>query len=242
MKLFSERRELQVIKAVFFDLYQTLVRYEPPREELLAQALKDFGLVVKPETFQKPLAIADEFMYREIARFPFSQRSKEDKMALFAQHQAIVLKEVGIEASEKLIHGLLAKAQQFNLKLVLYDDVLPVLTDLKARRLVLGLISNVDRDITPLLNELEVASLLLVVVTSQNAGFNKPQPEIFQEALRQAAVKAPEAIYVGDQYQIDVVGANRAGLKGILLDRSNHLVGITDCPRIQSLTQVVNHL
>lgn len=231
-----------MIKAVFFDLYQTLVRYEPPREELQAKALKDLGIEVRPEVFRRPLVIADEFIYQELARSPFSQRSEKDKMALYARHQGILLKEAGIEASEQLILGLLGKMQQFDMKLVPFDDVVPALTDLKAQGLILGLISNVDRDITPLLNELGLASLLQVVVTSQNAGFNKPQPGIFQEALRRAGVRASEAIYVGDQYQIDVVGANQVGMKGVLLDRDDYFEDITDCPRLQSLTQVVAHL
>lgn len=231
-----------MIKAVFFDLYQTLVRYEPPREELLAEALRDFGIEVKPEVLQKPLVMADEFIYQEIARTPLSQRSREDKMALFARHQEMVLKEAGIETSKQLILGLLGKEQQFNLKLVLYDDVIPALTDLKARGLALGLISNVDRDIAPLLNQLGVASLLSFVVTSQNTGFNKPHPEIFREALKRARVPPAEAIYVGDQYQIDVVGANGVGMKGILLDRGNYFTETTDCRRLQSLVQVVGHL
>ncbi len=56
-----------MIKAVFFDLYHTLVRYDPPREELQAKVLKDFGIEVKPELFRRPLVIADEFIYQEIA-------------------------------------------------------------------------------------------------------------------------------------------------------------------------------
>jgi len=231
-----------MIKAVFFDLYHTLVRYEPPREELLARALKDFGSKVSPEVFRRPLVTADEFIYQEIARSPLGQRSAEDKMALYAKYQGIVLKEAGIEASEQLILGLLGKMQQFDMKLVLFDDVVTALTDLKGRGLILGLISNVDRDITPLLNKLGLASLLQVVVTSQNAGFNKPQPEIFQVALRQAGVQASEAIYIGDQYQIDIVGANKAGMKGVLLDRGDYFEEAADCPRLQSLTQVVEHL
>ncbi len=106
----------------------------------------------------------------------------------------------------------------------------------------MGLISNVDRDITPLCDELGLSSLLQVVVTSQNAGFNKPQPEIFREALRQAGVEPSEAIYVGDQYQIDVVGASEAGIKGVLLDRGDDFREVTDCPRIQNLTDVVKYL
>jgi len=92
------------------------------------------------------------------------------------------------------------------------------------------------------LNELGLASLLQVVVTSQDVGFNKPKPEIFQEALKRAKVWAAEAIYVGDQYQIDVVGAKKAGMEGVLLDRGGYFTEINDCPRIQSLTQLIEHL
>ncbi len=231
-----------MIKAVFFDLYHTLVRYEPPREELQARALKDFGIEVKPEVFRRPLVTADEFIYQEIARCSLSKRLEEDKMALYAQYQGIVLKEAGIEATERLILGLLGKMRQFDMKLVLFDDVVPALTALKGKGLTLGLISNIDRDITSLLDETGLPSLLDVVVTSQESGFNKPQPEIFQEALRRVGVQASEAIYVGDQYQVDVGGATGAGMKGVLLDRGDYFKEVTDSPRIQSLSQVVEHL
>ena len=80
-----------MIKAVFFDLYYTLVRYEPPQEELEAKALKDFGIDASPEVFHRPLVAANEYMYEEIARRPLSQRSKEETMALYTQYQSIVL-------------------------------------------------------------------------------------------------------------------------------------------------------
>jgi len=231
-----------MIKAVFFDLYHTLVRYDPPREELQAKVLKDFGIEVKPEIFRRPLVIADEFIFQEIARSPLSQRSEKDKIALYARYQGILLKEAGIEASEQLALGSLSKVRQLDKKLVLFDDVMPALTDLKGKGLILGLISNVERDILRLVDKLGLAPLLQVVMTSQDVGFNKPQPEIFHEALRQAGVQASEAIYIGDQYQIDVVGANKAGMKGVLLDRGDYFEETADCLRIQSLAQVVEHL
>ncbi len=232
-----------MIKAVFFDLYHTVVRYEPPREELQSLALKDFGIEASPEAFGRPFVMADEFIYQEIARCPLSQRSPEDRMALWAQYQKIVLGEAGIEAGEKLVLYLVGKMRQLNsVKLVLYDDVIPALTGLKEKGLTLGLISNVDRDIAPLLNELGLSSLLQVVVTSQEVGFNKPQPEIFQAALNRAGVTATEALYVGDQYQIDVVGANGAGIKGVLLDRGGYFEEVTDSPRIRSLGQIFDYL
>jgi putative hydrolase of the HAD superfamily len=231
-----------MVKAVFFDLYYTLVGYDPPQEEMEARALKDFGIDLSPEVFRRPLILANEFIHQEIARRPLRQRSTEEKMALYAQYQGVVLKEAGIRASEKLVLGLMGKMQQVKMKLVLYDDVVPALNDLKGKGLVLGLISNVEHDINPTLNELGLTSRLDVIVTSQESGFVKPRPEIFQEALRRAQVQPAEAVYVGDQYQIDVIGARGAGIKGILLDRGGYFVEIADCPRIGSLAELSGQL
>ena len=231
-----------MIKAVFFDFYNTLVGYDPPQEVLEAMALRDFGIEVNPEIFRRPLLIADEFIYGEHARLSIGKRSKDERIALYSQYHGIILKEAGIEASPELIAGVLGKLLKLDLKLVPFDDVMPALTRLKERRLVLGLISNVDRDIIPICQQLGLSAMLGVVVTSQDVGFNKPRPEIFLAALKQAGVKPAEAVYVGDQYQIDVVGAKGAGMVGILLDRHGYFEEITDCPKIRSLSEVSGHL
>jgi putative hydrolase of the HAD superfamily len=231
-----------MIKAVFFDLYHTLLGYDPPREELQARALKEFGFEVDAEALRRPLVVADEYIYREHARVSLGQRSKEEQMTVWAQYERILLREAGIEADDQLIMGLLGKMREFGLKQVLFDDVLPTLNELKKQGLILGLISNVDQDITSLLDNLGLTALLQVVVTSQDAGFNNPSPEIFQEAVKKAGVQANEALYVGDQYQIDVVGANKAGMKGILIDRIDYFTEVDDCPRLQNLMQILEYL
>jgi putative hydrolase of the HAD superfamily len=231
-----------MIKAIFFDLYYTLVRYEPPQEELEANALKEFGINADPDVFSRPMVVANEFIYQEIARRPLSKRSREETTALYAQFQRIVLEEAGIEADEKLVLGMLGKMQQFKTKLILFDDVAPALNELKSRGLILGLTSNVERDLAATINELGLPSWLDIVVTSLDAGFSKPQPEIFEEALRRAGLQPSQAIYVGDQYQIDCVGADRAGMKGILLDRGGYFNEITGCPRIRSLAELTAYL
>jgi putative hydrolase of the HAD superfamily len=227
-----------MIKAVFFDLYQTLVRYEPPREQIEAKVLKDLGIDVSPEALVRPIIAADEFIYNEIARRPLSARSQEEKYALYARYQAILLREAGIEHDQRVIPNLLAAMQQSRMDLVLFDDVAPTLTDLAAKGLILGLISNVEQDMTGTLTKLGLYAWLKIVVTSLDAGAGKPRPEIFQEALRQAGVKPSESIYVGDQYNVDIVGARGAGMKGILIDRGDYYQDITDCPRIRSLGEV----
>ena len=231
-----------MIKAVFFDLYHTLLGYDPPREELQAKALKELGIDVSPGDLRRPIVTADEYIYQEHSRASISQRSKEEQMAVWAEYERILLREAGIDAEERLIHGLLGKMQQFELKQVLFDDVLPTLHELKKRGLILGLISNVDKDITSLLSDLGLTEWLQVVVTSQEVGFTKPNPEIFLEAVKRAGIKPHEAIFVGDQYQIDAVAASRAGMKGILLDRIDYFAGVADCPRLRDLGQLVDYL
>ena len=231
-----------MIKAVFFDLYHTLVTYDPPQEELQAVALKELGVDVQPAALRGPIVAADEFIYNEIARRPLSHRSREEKLALYMQYQETVLREAAVPYDTKLVMGLLGKMQQTQMNLVLFDDVAPTLTELKKRGLIMGLISNIEQDIDETLTRLGLPSWLEIVVTSQDAGANKPQPEIFLEALKRAGVQPAEALYIGDQYQVDVLGANGAGMKGILLDRNDHYQRIKDCPRIQNLTEVLGLL
>lgn len=231
-----------MIKAVFFDLYHTLVQYEPPQEELEAKALQELGVSVTPEALRRPIVAADEFIYNEIAVRPLSYRSTEERIALYMQYQETALREAGIKYDQKLVMDLLGRMQQTKMNLVLFDDVAPAMTDLKNKGVILGLISNVEQDMTDTITRLGLPSWLDIVVTSQNAGANKPRPEIFQKALEQAGVQSSEAIYIGDQYKVDVVGANGAGMKGILLDRYGYYEDITDCPRIRSLGEVIKYL
>ena len=231
-----------MIKAVFFDLYHTLVTYDPPQEELEATALKELGVDVQPAALRGPIIAADEFIYNEIARRPLSHRSREEKLALYMQYQETVLREAAVPYDAKLVMDLLGKMQQTQMNLVLFDDVAPTLTELKKRGLIMGLISNIEQDIDETLNRLGLPSWLVIVVTSQDAGANKPQPEIFLEALKRAGVRPAEALYIGDQYQVDVVGASGTGMKGILLDRTDHYQEIKDCPRIRNLTEVLRLL
>lgn len=231
-----------MIKAVFFDLYQTLVCYQPTQAELEAQALASLGYKVIAVALDFPILAANEFMYKEIAKRPLSRRSKEETAALYLEYQRVVLKEAGIPAEEKTVLKLLGMMQQAHMDLMLYDDVLPVLTDLKKRGLVTGLISNIEKNMDEAISKMGIASRLDVVVTSLDAGAAKPQPEIFQYAMNKANVIPAESIYIGDQYQVDMAGAKAAGMKGILLDRAGYYREQLDCPRIKSLKEVIDYI
>ncbi len=56
-----------------------------------------------------------------------------------------------------------------------------------------------------------------LVVTSEEAGFKKPDPRIFDYALEKAGAKAANCIYIGDEPETDVEGAQAAGIAQVLV-------------------------
>jgi putative hydrolase of the HAD superfamily len=101
----------------------------------------------------------------------------------------------------------------------LFEDALPVLEELRAAQLRLGLVSNGIRDLRAFVvhHRLDVDA----VVGSRAHGFVKPHPTIFQAALEQLGVEPAEAAMVGDSLEEDVEGARALGLRAILIDRDD---------------------
>ena len=238
-----------MIKAVFFDWFNTLARYEPPREVLQSQVLAEFGIHVSPQELMPALFIADRDFFEENSVSPVRKRSPEEQAKIYARYQQTILTEVGVNFSGEpdMLMKIMKKAQQLSqgMRFVLFDDVLPTLKrlkELKGRSLVTGLLTNLDKDVRPICRELGIEQYLNFTLTSGEVGFDKPRPPFFLAALRQAGVDASEAIHVGDQYKVDVVGARGVGITPILLDRYKLYSEVSDCPRIHSLTELTDYL
>ncbi len=233
-----------MIKAIFFDWFNTLAHYYPPREELESQALKELGFAVSPKELSYGLYLGDKMMYEENARIPVRLRSREDQTQLYMRFHRTILKEVNINASDEVVLKLLKRMLQLNdsMKFVLFDDVITTLKTLKKQDLKLGLLTNLQTEVGSMCRELGIAEYLDFTVTSGEAGADKPQPPIFLKALELAQVTAAEAMHVGDQYQNDVLGARGVGIAPILLDRADYYAEIKDCPRIKSLSEVSKYI
>jgi putative hydrolase of the HAD superfamily len=230
-----------MIKTIFFDLYYTLIRYDPPREQQQLDALEEYGFKTDHKTICQALFLADLFFYQENALSPIFKRPQHEQTALHEEYESIVMKEAGFDAAEETALAIAKKLHQADRKYVLYEDVLPTFDILRERGMTLGLITNAEQNQAPL-EELGLYEQLDYLITSPEEGMGKPAPHIFWAALRKAGVSASEAIHVGDQYDIDVVGARGVGIKAVLLDRNHILQEFDDCPRINSLSEIVNHL
>jgi putative hydrolase of the HAD superfamily len=113
-----------------------------------------------------------------------------------------------------------------------------VLAQLRARGLTLGVISNSDGRVNAILQGCGVGQFFDLVIDSHEVGVEKPDPRIFDLALRRLNCQPRHALYVGDIYGIDVVGSERAGLQAALLDTLGLYEGV-QCRKIRHLRELL---
>ena len=99
---------------------------------------------------------------------------------------------------------------------VVFDDTRPALTACHERGWRQCILSNHVPELPDLVGVLGLADFFEDVISSANVGYEKPRPEIFNLA-RSSAHHPPVAWMVGDSLEADVLGAERAGLRGILV-------------------------
>lgn len=110
------------------------------------------------------------------------------------------------------------------------------LTRMKDSGARLGVVSNADGRVEAQLAAARLTHLLDFVIDSHRVGVEKPDPRIFRMGLERAGVAAEEAVYVGDLYAIDVMGARGAGIAGVLVDPL--MLETVDCPRVRSIAEL----
>ena len=123
----------------------------------------------------------------------------------------------------------------------LYPEVSGVLSALKERGVILGVISNFDSRLLGILDGLGAGPSFEQVFVSSRMGYAKPDPRIFHAALARHGLKSHDAIHVGDSATNDLLGARNAGLRGVLVDRDNPRWS-ADRDRITSLREIVSLL
>jgi HAD superfamily hydrolase (TIGR01549 family) len=231
-----------MIKAILFDFFNTLVCYEPSREQVYSEMSKELGFNIEPRAFSKPIQAADTFWRAEERRSPIEKRPQQEKMAAYIKYATMLFHGSGAAIRPEAGLEILLKLKQRKWEFKLYEDSLPTLKILRGRGLTLGLISNIGQGSEKIFSDLGLIPHLDFNVTSFEVGCDKPDPRIFQAALKKARVMPEETLCLGDQYEVDIVGAKGVGINAILLDRNNWFSEITDCPRIRTLPEITRYI
>ncbi len=193
-------RKLEGIKAVFFDLDNTLLNFIKMKTlavEAAIMAMRDTGLNI---TLNKAKRIIKELFrdygYEHQRIFNLFLQKVLGKVDYKILSAAIV-------AYRKVKEGFLEP----------YPNVFPTLIELIKRGYKLGIITDADRlQAWTRLAGMKLHHFFDIVVTSSDVKAKKPSLRLFKTALRKAGVKPREAVFVGDDPWKDIAGAKKVGM------------------------------
>jgi putative hydrolase of the HAD superfamily len=120
----------------------------------------------------------------------------------------------------------------------LYPDVIPTLKALRKRGVKLGIISNWDDRLPPLLRVLKLHSRFDAIVVSCETGCVKPARRIFRAAAKELKLPPQNILHVGDSFDLDVRGARAAGMQAVLLRRDS----LARQNQIASLSELISKI
>lgn len=100
-----------------------------------------------------------------------------------------------------------------------FPDAASTLKELKRRAYRLGVIANQNVGTVQRLKNWNLLQYFDVIAASAELGMAKPDPAIFEWALKQACCKAQNAVMVGDRMDNDIAPANRLGMHTVRLKR-----------------------
>ena len=207
------------VKAIFFDLYNTLARFSPSREVVQAEACAAFGYTVAPEGIGRGYLKADDFMAAENARSQVQTRTATAQTNFFAEYERLVLEGAGIDVPHSTTIRIWERVLQIPYAMALFDDVPEVLPRLRSEDYKIGIISNMNKSGIQLAKEMSLDLYADFVVTSGDVGLGKPHPPIYLAALARANVLPEQAIHIGDSISGDVEGAMIAGIRPVFMNR-----------------------
>ncbi len=228
-----------MIKAIFFDFYETLCFHRYSLEKNLERIADRYGVDVNWERCETALEslFADTSVPDPTAEFSLLELS-----ITVMKRECEFIREVGIEKHVEQIAWELLQSGHYLFaanSIKLYDDAIPTLQGFRDEGFKLAIVSNWDTPLEPLTERLGIAEYFDAIVASHDGRVRseKPDSHIFNCALTAVGVSAAEAVHVGDTYAADIVGAKGVGIRPILLDRNGTQTGRWD-ETIQSLSEL----
>lgn len=224
------------VRAIFFDAGNTLIRMDYP---LIVAELGRQGCRVTLGDLERA-----EWRARVRLDASFAPGASTEHPDTGERYLRFILDELGVR--DAAIHAAIAAWRRgYDAPLGFWTRMEPD-ADLglklaRERGLRTAVISNSNGTVADILAHLDLAKDLEFIIDSSKVGVEKPDPRIFRIALDRAGLQPHEAVYVGDLYSIDVVGARSAGMQAILMD-PGACWGERDCPLARTALEAVKHV
>jgi putative hydrolase of the HAD superfamily len=211
-----------MIQAVFFDAAHTLIDPHPPSAEVYAACGARHGMGVGAEAMRAALAPLWWTMRAEKNRASaITGTNEEMEEAWWRTLLERAFRDAGEERplTEELFREIFWHFAQGEAWQV-FPDVRPAVAALRARGLRLGVLSNFDSRLRPVLADHHLDTEFDSLTISSEAGWEKPHPNIYQTAMASLGVAPGESLMVGDDWEHDFEGPTAAGMRALWLNRS----------------------
>lgn len=231
------------IRAIFFDLDGTLRHNRPSANHAFFAYAAQLGIPTSPDALQRSFRWMHYYWAQSQEMFAdLKAHNMELSPAFWVQYARRALEVFGADAQTAAelapeVHRLMDEEFMPTSENWVPDDVPPTLAALQQAGFSLAVISNRNKPYTEELKQLNLLEFFPCLVAAGEVNAWKPDPRIFQPALAWAGIEPQQALYVGDNYYADVIGAQNAGLQPILLD-TEHLFPEATCPVIESIGQL----
>jgi HAD superfamily hydrolase (TIGR01549 family) len=205
--------------AVLFDLGSTLAT--PWVLELTFQRILAFlEIDISLEGVGKVVAKTEKLLHAPEHASLYGKASCDEYWNLW---RSLVVKNLGLHENVRLVEEIKARWHSY-MECDAYPEVKETLRLLRERGLRIGLISAAYvKDVDAILEKANIRRESFdVIVGADTAARVKPHPEAFKYALGRLGAQSEEAIFVGNSIETDYEAAERAGIKAILIHRSEN--------------------
>jgi putative hydrolase of the HAD superfamily len=207
------------LRAVFFDVGNTLIYPDPSVSEVCRQVLAEAGHTRELAAIDAYMPLVDAYYEERYAEDDAFWTDEERTHSVWVGMYSLLCRELGIEDEAvgiaRHVYEEFGKPERW----ALYSDVRPAFERLRARGIAVGIISNWDTRLARVLAGLGLADVLGDIVSSADVGLHKPDPRIFELACNRLGVSSGEAAHVGDHHYADYLGARALGMQAVLIDR-----------------------
>lgn len=223
-------------KHLFFDLDRTLWDFEKNSEialRLLFQELGLDGLIPQFDSFHENYKDTNALLWKAYGQ------GKIKKEELRSERFRKTLEKFNIEdeqITERLSSGYIELSPR---QTALFPSALETLHELKSEGYQMHIITNGFKEVQYIkLEEARLKPYFDLVLCSEEVGHNKPSKLIFEYALHSVRARPENSVMIGDDYEVDFVGAKNCGMHAVLFDPENEKEKLENQHRIQHLNEL----
>ncbi|MFQ5949499.1 MAG: HAD-IIIA family hydrolase [Nitrospiria bacterium] len=229
------------IKGVFFDAGGTLFDVRGGVGDHYSRLAGRYGVEADPEFLNR--RFQEVFAETHPPAFPGADKHEINGFERRWWHQLVrkVFDGISFPAFESFFDDVYRYFEGSE-AWILFPETIDLLEDLHKGPYYIGIISNFDSRLESVCQSLGIRHYFKAITLSSRQGVAKPSPEIFNDALKEAALLPSESIFVGDSLDNDIPGALAIGMFPLLVDREGRYPGREGLDRISDLRGVLKYL